>query len=45
MASLNIEVSEPSTSPVVASFIVQRVGGAVGVVELFWNVTNVDGTL
>ncbi len=38
-----LEVPEPESSPVLALFAVQRVGGAVGVVEVSWNVSREDG--
>lgn len=37
-------MAEPDSSPTFALFTVQRVGGAVGVVEVFWNVTSLDGS-
>lgn len=34
---------EPDSSPALALFTVQRVGGAVGVVEVSYSVSRVDG--
>ncbi len=44
-ALTELEVAEPeSTPPAIASFTVQRVGGAVGVVGVAWTVTRADGS-
>jgi len=40
----NLEISEPDSEPAVASFTVQRMGGATGVVEVSWSIANQDGS-
>ena len=44
-STTSLEVAEPDgNTPTQVALVVQRVGGAVGVVEVSWNVTSVDGS-
>ena len=43
MGSRSVQVSEPDATPLSISLVVQREGGASGVVEVTWSVAQMDG--